>query len=164
MASRELKIPMSHIHICETSTATVPNTIATAASIGADVNGRAVQVFSPIAWSFPWERASPSWGLLSLKQEQFVGFREVIHITKHKFGMTKYWKSVVGGNRLTQDDKHAQNLKVQMQSELQLELSSVQSVEHPDLDSPIFIRLLPNLPFYSELENGKSRARVVEQR
>ncbi|XP_049628874.1 aldehyde oxidase 2-like [Suncus etruscus] len=43
VASRELKIPMSHIHICETSTATIPNTIATAASIGADVNGRAVQ-------------------------------------------------------------------------------------------------------------------------
>ncbi|XP_019582321.2 aldehyde oxidase 2 [Rhinolophus sinicus] len=43
VASRELKIPMSYMHICETSTATVPNTIATAASIGSDVNGRAVQ-------------------------------------------------------------------------------------------------------------------------
>ncbi|XP_068824571.1 aldehyde oxidase 2 [Capricornis sumatraensis] len=43
VASRELKIPMSYLHICETSTATVPNTIATAASIGADTNGRAVQ-------------------------------------------------------------------------------------------------------------------------
>ncbi|XP_047400596.1 aldehyde oxidase 2 isoform X3 [Sciurus carolinensis] len=43
VASRELKVPMSYLHICETSTATVPNTIATAASIGADVNGRAVQ-------------------------------------------------------------------------------------------------------------------------
>ncbi|XP_031224701.1 aldehyde oxidase 2 [Mastomys coucha] len=43
VASRELKIPMSYLHICETSTATVPNTIATAASVGADVNGRAVQ-------------------------------------------------------------------------------------------------------------------------
>ncbi|XP_051010483.1 aldehyde oxidase 2 [Acomys russatus] len=43
VASRELKIPLSQMHICETSTATVPNTIATAASIGADVNGRAVQ-------------------------------------------------------------------------------------------------------------------------
>ncbi|NP_001041597.1 aldehyde oxidase 2 [Canis lupus familiaris] len=43
VASRELKIPMSSMHICETSTATVPNTIATAASIGSDVNGRAVQ-------------------------------------------------------------------------------------------------------------------------
>ncbi|XP_053452765.1 aldehyde oxidase 2 [Nycticebus coucang] len=43
VASRELKIPMSYLHICETSTAAVPNTIATAASIGADVNGRAVQ-------------------------------------------------------------------------------------------------------------------------
>nr|XP_040149313.1 aldehyde oxidase-like isoform X1 [Ictidomys tridecemlineatus] len=43
VASRELKVPMSYLHICETSTATVPNTIATAASVGADVNGRAVQ-------------------------------------------------------------------------------------------------------------------------
>nr|XP_045004300.1 aldehyde oxidase 2 [Jaculus jaculus] len=43
VASRELRIPMSYMHICETSTVTVPNTIATAASIGADVNGRAVQ-------------------------------------------------------------------------------------------------------------------------
>nr|XP_021510779.1 aldehyde oxidase 2 [Meriones unguiculatus] len=43
VASRELRIPMSHLHVCETSTATVPNTVATAASIGADVNGRAVQ-------------------------------------------------------------------------------------------------------------------------
>uniref|UniRef100_A0A452R618 Aldehyde oxidase n=1 Tax=Ursus americanus TaxID=9643 RepID=A0A452R618_URSAM len=43
VASRELNIPMSSLHICETSTATVPNTIATAASIGSDVNGRAVQ-------------------------------------------------------------------------------------------------------------------------
>ncbi|XP_037655851.1 aldehyde oxidase 2-like [Choloepus didactylus] len=43
VASRELQIPMSYMHICETSTATVPNTIATAASIGSDVNGRAVQ-------------------------------------------------------------------------------------------------------------------------
>uniref|UniRef100_A0A2I3GXZ7 FAD-binding PCMH-type domain-containing protein n=1 Tax=Nomascus leucogenys TaxID=61853 RepID=A0A2I3GXZ7_NOMLE len=43
VASHELKIPMSYMHICETSTATVPNTIATAASIGADVNGRAAQ-------------------------------------------------------------------------------------------------------------------------
>ncbi|XP_057614609.1 aldehyde oxidase 2 isoform X1 [Chionomys nivalis] len=43
VASRELKVPMSYMYICETSTATVPNTIATAASVGADVNGRAVQ-------------------------------------------------------------------------------------------------------------------------
>uniref|UniRef100_A0A4W2IRX1 Aldehyde oxidase 2 n=1 Tax=Bos indicus x Bos taurus TaxID=30522 RepID=A0A4W2IRX1_BOBOX len=43
VASRELKIPMSHLHICETSTAMVPNTIATAASVGADINGKAVQ-------------------------------------------------------------------------------------------------------------------------
>ncbi|XP_017506713.3 aldehyde oxidase 2 [Manis javanica] len=43
VASRELKIPMAYIHICETSTATVPNTVATGGSIGSDVNGRAVQ-------------------------------------------------------------------------------------------------------------------------
>ncbi|XP_077926154.1 aldehyde oxidase 2-like [Halichoerus grypus] len=43
VASRELKIPMSSLRICETSTATVPNTIATAASIGSDVNDRAAQ-------------------------------------------------------------------------------------------------------------------------
>ncbi|XP_023568150.1 aldehyde oxidase 2-like isoform X1 [Octodon degus] len=43
VASRELRVPMSRLHIQETSTATVPNTVATAASIGADVNGRAVQ-------------------------------------------------------------------------------------------------------------------------
>uniref|UniRef100_A0A8C7ANJ9 FAD-binding PCMH-type domain-containing protein n=1 Tax=Neovison vison TaxID=452646 RepID=A0A8C7ANJ9_NEOVI len=43
VASRELKIPMSSVHICETSTAMVPNTLATAASVGSDVNGRAVQ-------------------------------------------------------------------------------------------------------------------------
>uniref|UniRef100_A0A9L0KAN0 Aldehyde oxidase/xanthine dehydrogenase a/b hammerhead domain-containing protein n=1 Tax=Equus asinus TaxID=9793 RepID=A0A9L0KAN0_EQUAS len=48
VASRELKVPTSHMHICETSTATVPNTIATAASIGSDVNGRAVQVLPPV--------------------------------------------------------------------------------------------------------------------
>ncbi|XP_066089056.1 aldehyde oxidase 2 isoform X1 [Saccopteryx bilineata] len=43
VASRELKIPLSYMHICETSTATVPNTISTGGSIGSDVNGRAVQ-------------------------------------------------------------------------------------------------------------------------
>ncbi|KAG9473347.1 hypothetical protein GDO78_016492 [Eleutherodactylus coqui] len=43
IASRELGIPMSYIHICETSTASVPNTIATAATVGTDVNGMAVK-------------------------------------------------------------------------------------------------------------------------
>uniref|UniRef100_A0A9L0IUS9 Aldehyde oxidase/xanthine dehydrogenase a/b hammerhead domain-containing protein n=1 Tax=Equus asinus TaxID=9793 RepID=A0A9L0IUS9_EQUAS len=52
VASRELKVPTSHMHICETSTATVPNTIATAASIGSDVNGRAVQVLPPVCLSW----------------------------------------------------------------------------------------------------------------
>ncbi|XP_019409453.1 PREDICTED: aldehyde oxidase-like [Crocodylus porosus] len=43
VASRELKIPTSFIHICETSTVTVPNTRPTAASIGTDINGMAVK-------------------------------------------------------------------------------------------------------------------------
>ncbi|XP_052605467.1 aldehyde oxidase 3 isoform X2 [Peromyscus californicus insignis] len=43
VASRELKIPMSYIHLDEMNTVTVPNTIATGGSTGADVNGRAVQ-------------------------------------------------------------------------------------------------------------------------
>ncbi|XP_071977269.1 aldehyde oxidase-like isoform X1 [Engystomops pustulosus] len=43
IASRELGIPMSYIHICETSTSSVPNTIATAATVGTDVNGMAVK-------------------------------------------------------------------------------------------------------------------------
>ncbi|KAM9305618.1 aldehyde oxidase 1-like [Gastrophryne carolinensis] len=43
IASRELGIPISYIHICETNTAAVPNTIATAASVGTDVNGMAVK-------------------------------------------------------------------------------------------------------------------------
>ncbi|XP_069839452.1 aldehyde oxidase 1-like [Dendropsophus ebraccatus] len=43
IASRELGIPISYIHICETSTGCVPNTIATAATVGTDVNGMAVK-------------------------------------------------------------------------------------------------------------------------
>uniref|UniRef100_A0A8C5QBI9 xanthine dehydrogenase n=1 Tax=Leptobrachium leishanense TaxID=445787 RepID=A0A8C5QBI9_9ANUR len=44
IASRELQIPISYIHICETSTAAVPNTIASAATVGTDVNGMAVKI------------------------------------------------------------------------------------------------------------------------
>ncbi|XP_063789037.1 aldehyde oxidase 1-like isoform X2 [Pseudophryne corroboree] len=43
IASRELGLPISYIHICDTNTATVPNTIASAASIGTDANGMAVK-------------------------------------------------------------------------------------------------------------------------
>ncbi|XP_073407554.1 aldehyde oxidase-like isoform X2 [Dendrobates tinctorius] len=43
IATRELGIPMCYIHICETNTGSVPNTIATAATVGADVNGMAVK-------------------------------------------------------------------------------------------------------------------------
>ncbi|KAM4836126.1 LOW QUALITY PROTEIN: aldehyde oxidase 3-like [Thomomys bottae] len=43
VASRELQIPMSYIHLGEMNSMMVPNTIATAASTGADVNGKAVQ-------------------------------------------------------------------------------------------------------------------------
>lgn len=43
VASRELNIPKSKIHLSETSTVTVPNALFTAGSMGTDVNGRAVQ-------------------------------------------------------------------------------------------------------------------------
>ncbi|XP_059558677.1 aldehyde oxidase 4-like [Myotis daubentonii] len=43
VASRELNIPVSYIHLSETSTVTVPNASLTAASMGTDINGRAVQ-------------------------------------------------------------------------------------------------------------------------
>ncbi|VDI11835.1 putative selenate reductase molybdopterin-binding subunit, partial [Mytilus galloprovincialis] len=44
VASRVLKIPTTKIHISETSTNTVPNTSATAASASSDLNGMAVKV------------------------------------------------------------------------------------------------------------------------
>uniref|UniRef100_A0A4X2L2K3 FAD-binding PCMH-type domain-containing protein n=1 Tax=Vombatus ursinus TaxID=29139 RepID=A0A4X2L2K3_VOMUR len=44
VASRELKIPSSYIHLSETSTTTVPNATYTAGSMGTDINGRAVQI------------------------------------------------------------------------------------------------------------------------
>ncbi|XP_053554694.1 aldehyde oxidase 1-like [Bombina bombina] len=43
IASRELKIPMSYIFINENSTATIPNSIPSAGSIGTDVYGLAVK-------------------------------------------------------------------------------------------------------------------------
>ncbi|XP_041524233.1 aldehyde oxidase 4 [Microtus oregoni] len=43
VASRELNIPQSYVHLSETSTVTVPNAVFTAGSLGTDVNGKAVQ-------------------------------------------------------------------------------------------------------------------------
>ncbi|XP_077174886.1 aldehyde oxidase 1-like isoform X2 [Paroedura picta] len=43
VASRELKMPMSNIHFCETSTTTVPNACGSVGSMGTDVNGMAVK-------------------------------------------------------------------------------------------------------------------------
>ncbi|XP_077010735.1 aldehyde oxidase 4-like [Tamandua tetradactyla] len=43
VASRELNIPESYIHLSETSTIVVPNASFTAGSMGADINGKAVQ-------------------------------------------------------------------------------------------------------------------------
>uniref|UniRef100_A0A8C9L858 Aldehyde oxidase n=1 Tax=Pavo cristatus TaxID=9049 RepID=A0A8C9L858_PAVCR len=44
VASHELKIPLSYIHFCETSSTTVPNGKYTAGSVGTEINARAVQV------------------------------------------------------------------------------------------------------------------------
>lgn len=46
VASRALGISVKKIHISETATDKVPNTSATAASAGSDLNGMAVKVFS----------------------------------------------------------------------------------------------------------------------
>ncbi|XP_012380785.3 aldehyde oxidase 4-like [Dasypus novemcinctus] len=43
VASRELNIPQSYVHLSETSTITVPNASFTAGSMGTDINGKAVQ-------------------------------------------------------------------------------------------------------------------------
>uniref|UniRef100_A0A8D0L1Z4 Aldehyde oxidase n=1 Tax=Sphenodon punctatus TaxID=8508 RepID=A0A8D0L1Z4_SPHPU len=43
VASRELKIPMSNVYFCETSTTTIPNSCASVGSGGTDVNGMAVK-------------------------------------------------------------------------------------------------------------------------
>ncbi|XP_051880287.1 xanthine dehydrogenase/oxidase-like [Pristis pectinata] len=43
VASKALGIPVSRIHISETSTATVPNTSPTAASVSSDLNGMAIK-------------------------------------------------------------------------------------------------------------------------
>lgn len=44
VAARSLEIPETKIHISETSTNTVPNTSATAASASSDLNGMAIKV------------------------------------------------------------------------------------------------------------------------
>ncbi|XP_078254947.1 xanthine dehydrogenase/oxidase-like [Rhinoraja longicauda] len=44
VASKVLGIPISRIHICETSTNTVPNTSPTAASVSSDMNGMAIKI------------------------------------------------------------------------------------------------------------------------
>uniref|UniRef100_A0A8C5QJ37 aldehyde oxidase n=1 Tax=Leptobrachium leishanense TaxID=445787 RepID=A0A8C5QJ37_9ANUR len=43
IASHELQIPLANVHLCETSTSTVPNTIVSGGSVGTDVNGMAVK-------------------------------------------------------------------------------------------------------------------------
>ncbi|XP_054828452.1 aldehyde oxidase 3-like [Eublepharis macularius] len=43
VASHELKIPLSYIHLFERSTVPIPNALFTAGSIGSEVNGKAVQ-------------------------------------------------------------------------------------------------------------------------
>uniref|UniRef100_A0A1B0GWM7 Aldehyde oxidase 4 n=1 Tax=Rattus norvegicus TaxID=10116 RepID=A0A1B0GWM7_RAT len=52
VASRELNIPKSYVHLVETSTVTVPNAVFTAGSMGADINGKAVQVLLSLPINF----------------------------------------------------------------------------------------------------------------
>lgn len=92
------------MHICETSTATVPNTIATAASIGSDVNGRAVQVLAAaVCLSFLGYLYHIS-GFLSWIQAQVAGFREAICVTKLRLRLTSV-RECVSWSRLNGSDR-----------------------------------------------------------
>ncbi|XP_018426968.1 PREDICTED: aldehyde oxidase 1-like [Nanorana parkeri] len=55
IASRELKVPLSHIYISGTSTEVVPNSLPTAGTIGTDVYGLAVKY----ACETLWQRLEP---------------------------------------------------------------------------------------------------------
>lgn len=55
VASRALDISADFIHIAETSTDKVPNTSATAASCGSDLNGMAVLVMISKLWNSVFE-------------------------------------------------------------------------------------------------------------
>ncbi|KAM9628834.1 LOW QUALITY PROTEIN: aldehyde oxidase 2-like [Morphnus guianensis] len=58
----ELKIPLSYIHLCETSTTTVPSGKYTAGSTGTEINARAVQDACQILWKHldPIQRDNPN--------------------------------------------------------------------------------------------------------
>uniref|UniRef100_A0A8C0BNS1 2Fe-2S ferredoxin-type domain-containing protein n=1 Tax=Buteo japonicus TaxID=224669 RepID=A0A8C0BNS1_9AVES len=62
IASRELKIPLSYIHLCETSTTTVTSGKYTAGSTGTEINARAVQDVCQILWKHldPIQRDNPN--------------------------------------------------------------------------------------------------------
>ncbi|KAM6080395.1 LOW QUALITY PROTEIN: aldehyde oxidase 2-like [Theristicus caerulescens] len=62
VSDHELKIPLSHIHFCETSTTTVPNGKYTAGSVGMEINARAVQGTCQILWKHldPIQRDNPN--------------------------------------------------------------------------------------------------------
>lgn len=76
---------MSYLHICETSTATVPNTIATAASIGADTNGRAVQVLPPVCLSL----GAFSTSLVFVTGYRHSGWLQRSHLCHRRLGITE---------------------------------------------------------------------------
>uniref|UniRef100_A0A8C0BAZ2 Aldehyde oxidase n=1 Tax=Buteo japonicus TaxID=224669 RepID=A0A8C0BAZ2_9AVES len=62
MSHRELKIPLSYIHLCETSTTTVTSGKYTAGSTGTEINARAVQDVCQILWKHldPIQRDNPN--------------------------------------------------------------------------------------------------------
>uniref|UniRef100_A0A663DVJ5 FAD-binding PCMH-type domain-containing protein n=1 Tax=Aquila chrysaetos chrysaetos TaxID=223781 RepID=A0A663DVJ5_AQUCH len=66
----ELKIPLSYIHLCETSTTTVPSDKYTTGSIGTEINARAVQDACQILWKHldPIQRDNPNIYLLQISE------------------------------------------------------------------------------------------------
>lgn len=68
MVSRELRMPMSSVHLRGTSTETVPNTNASGGSVVADLNGLAVKVKPPKVASFTSPLGSDPW--LGIRREE----------------------------------------------------------------------------------------------
>ena len=69
MASRALDLPASRIKVGETATTTIPNAIATAASISSDIYGAAV-VVSCLSWIFTLQLIKKIWNRVDRQRSE----------------------------------------------------------------------------------------------
>uniref|UniRef100_A0A669Q4V9 FAD-binding PCMH-type domain-containing protein n=1 Tax=Phasianus colchicus TaxID=9054 RepID=A0A669Q4V9_PHACC len=93
IASRELKIPLSYIHFCETSSTTVPNGKYTAGSVGTEINARAVQDACQILWKRldPIRRNNPKG-----KWEDWVSVSLDVFVSSRGYVTDMNWKTKKG--------------------------------------------------------------------